>query len=69
MKFTLYTQFTNLEDFKNGLPINCSPSPRSDHDILFTVDLKKVNILTNQSGIYIERMTFKKKLKRLFKKR
>ena len=69
MKFSLYTQFTNLSDFRAGLPINCSPSPRSDHDILFIVDLNKVNILTNQSGIYIERITFWKKLKRLFRKR
>lgn len=69
MKFTLYTQFTNLMDFKAGLPINCSPTPRTDHDILFTVDLRKINVLTNQSGIYIERLTWKKRLKRLFGKR
>lgn len=69
MKFTLYTHFTNLMDFRDGQPIICYPNSHSDHDVLLTVDLRKVNILTNQTGIYIERKTFKKWLFRLFKKR
>lgn len=66
MKFTLYIHFASLTDFRNGETVQCRPTPHSDHDVLLTVDLDKVNILTNQTGIYIERKTFKKWLKKVF---
>jgi len=66
MRFQVYVHFRTLKDYEQGLPITGYPVAKSDHDVPITVDLKKVYIMGNQSGIYIEKKTFKKKVKRFF---
>jgi len=70
VKFVLYTHFSNLKDFEAGDTVQCRPVALYDHDVALHVELGKVVILTNQTGIYIKRKTtLKIWFKSLFKKR
>lgn len=70
MQFTVYSSFKNIPDFLNGVPIQCYPERHSAHDVPLTIDTKDIIILSNQSGLYIqkkpEKLTWKDKL---FKKK
>lgn len=68
MKFTVYTSFTNIPDFEAGVAIQCFPERHSAHDIAVTFDSSQILILSNQTGLYIQKKPIKKGLAKLFKK-
>lgn len=69
MKFTVYTNFINIPDFENGVAIQCFPERHSSHDIAITFDSDKIIILSNQTGLYIQKKPQPKKgLAKLFNK-
>lgn len=55
MTFTVYTHFKNIVDFKVGIPIRCTPEKNSQYDVPVTVKADDINILSNQSGLYIQK--------------
>ena len=68
MKFTVYSSFQNVDGFEKGIPIQCFPERHSAHDIAMEFDSNKVIILSNQSGLFIQKKP-KRSIKNIFKKR
>lgn len=55
MTFTVYTHFKNIPDFQNGIPIKCTPEKNSQYDVQITFVIDDINILSNQTGLYIQK--------------
>lgn len=68
MNFTVYTSFTNIPDFESGVAIQCFPERHSAHDVKVTFDSSQVLILSNQTGLYIQKKP-KKKIFKWFQKK
>jgi hypothetical protein len=68
MTFTVYSSFKNIPDFNEGIAIQCFPERHSAHDVALTINTNDVVILSNQSGLYIQKKV-KKSIKNIFKKK
>ena len=69
MQFTVYSSFKNIPDFLDGVPIQCYPERHSAHDVPLIIDTNDIIILSNQSGLYIQKKPKSPSLKdKLFKK-
>ena len=55
MQFTVYTHFKNIGDFQEGIAIKCTPEKNSQYDVQITVYVEDINILSNQTGLYIQK--------------
>lgn len=56
MKITVYSSIGNIAAYKRGVPILCYPSRQGNpHEAEFTVDLNRVEVMTNQTGFYISK--------------
>ena len=71
MKITVYSSIANIPALKSGIPILCYPSKQGNpHEIELTLDLRKIRIMANQSGLYIsKKLSWFTKLKLKLKKK
>ena len=55
MTFTVYTHFKNIVDYQAGIPIKCTPEKNSQYDVPVTIKVDDIIILSNQTGLYIQK--------------